>query len=147
MGGSRMHHRRTSNVHDHADAALRNPILLRVTTSLLFLAPGPPQVDPLPPQGPAPSGVSQVDPPLGTVPVEVAIASGADRGAVSWGAAYRGAEPGGAEFEGAGSGGVEPGGAEPEGVEHGGAESEGAESGVAEPRGTASCGGPAGASP
>ncbi|CAI7775352.1 unnamed protein product [Closterium sp. NIES-54] len=30
----------------------------------LFLAPGPPPVDPLPPQGPAPSGVSQVDPPL-----------------------------------------------------------------------------------
>ncbi|CAI5468585.1 unnamed protein product [Closterium sp. Yama58-4] len=29
---------------------------------LLFLAPGPPLVDPLPPQGPAPSGVSQVDP-------------------------------------------------------------------------------------
>ncbi|CAI7868453.1 unnamed protein product [Closterium sp. NIES-54] len=27
----------------------------------LFLAPGPPPVDPLPPQGPAPSGVSQVD--------------------------------------------------------------------------------------
>ncbi|CAI7884796.1 unnamed protein product, partial [Closterium sp. NIES-54] len=27
----------------------------------LFLAPGPPSVDPLPPQGPAPSGVSQVD--------------------------------------------------------------------------------------
>ncbi|CAI7759371.1 unnamed protein product, partial [Closterium sp. NIES-54] len=26
----------------------------------LFLAPGPPPVDPLPPQGPAPSGVSQV---------------------------------------------------------------------------------------
>ncbi|CAI7818847.1 unnamed protein product [Closterium sp. NIES-53] len=30
--------------------------------TLLFLAPGPPPVDPLPPQGPAPSGVSQVDP-------------------------------------------------------------------------------------
>ncbi|CAI7915709.1 unnamed protein product [Closterium sp. NIES-53] len=29
----------------------------------LFLVPGPPSVDPLPPQGPAPSGVSQVDPP------------------------------------------------------------------------------------
>ncbi|CAI7779588.1 unnamed protein product, partial [Closterium sp. NIES-53] len=29
---------------------------------LLFLAPGPPPVDPLPPHGPAPSGVSQVDP-------------------------------------------------------------------------------------
>ncbi|CAI7734315.1 unnamed protein product [Closterium sp. NIES-54] len=29
MGGSRMHHRRTSDVHDHANAALCNPILLR----------------------------------------------------------------------------------------------------------------------
>ncbi|CAI7894138.1 unnamed protein product, partial [Closterium sp. NIES-54] len=28
----------------------------------LFLVPGTPPVDPLPPQGPAPSGVSQVDP-------------------------------------------------------------------------------------
>ncbi|CAI5502879.1 unnamed protein product [Closterium sp. Naga37s-1] len=28
----------------------------------LFLTPGPPPVDPLPPEGPAPSGVSQVDP-------------------------------------------------------------------------------------
>ncbi|CAI7881357.1 unnamed protein product [Closterium sp. NIES-53] len=33
----------------------------------LFLAPGPPPVDPLLPQGPAPSDVSQVDPLLGTV--------------------------------------------------------------------------------
>ncbi|CAI7861593.1 unnamed protein product, partial [Closterium sp. NIES-54] len=29
MGGSRMHHGRTSDVHDHATAALCNPILLR----------------------------------------------------------------------------------------------------------------------
>ncbi|CAI7830675.1 unnamed protein product, partial [Closterium sp. NIES-54] len=29
MGSSRMHHRRTSDVHDHANAALSNPILLR----------------------------------------------------------------------------------------------------------------------
>ncbi|CAI7829091.1 unnamed protein product, partial [Closterium sp. NIES-53] len=43
----------------------------------LFLAPGPPPVDPLPPQGPAPSGVSQVDPLPGTAPVEVAVGSGA----------------------------------------------------------------------
>ncbi|CAI7876763.1 unnamed protein product [Closterium sp. NIES-54] len=50
----------------------------------LFLAPGPPPVDPLPPQGPAPSGVSQVD---AVEPVEVAVDSGAARGA----------EPGGAE--------------------------------------------------
>ncbi|CAI7846105.1 unnamed protein product [Closterium sp. NIES-54] len=69
----------------------------------LFLAPGAPPVDPLPPQGPDPSSVSQVD------PVEVAVDS----------------EPGGAELErvepgGAESGGAEPGGAEPEGVESGG---------------------------
>ncbi|CAI7881041.1 unnamed protein product [Closterium sp. NIES-54] len=101
----------------------------------LFLAPGPPPVDPLPPQGPAPSGVSQVDPLLGSAPVEVAIGSGAARGA-----AFGGAEPGGAESEGAGSGGAEPGGekpggAEPEGVEPGGAESEGVESRGAEPQG------------
>ncbi|CAI7769342.1 unnamed protein product [Closterium sp. NIES-53] len=58
----------------------------------LFLGPGPPRVDPLPPQGPAPSGVSQVDPLPGTVPVQVAVDSGAARGAASGGA-----EPGGAE--------------------------------------------------
>ncbi|CAI7930867.1 unnamed protein product [Closterium sp. NIES-54] len=119
---------------------------------LLFLAPGPPPVDPLPPQGPAPSGVSQVDPLPGTAPVNVAVGSGAARGAASGGAASGGAEPGGARSEGAGSGGAEPGdeepgGAEPEGVEPGGAESEGAESGGAEPRGSALSGGPAGASP
>ncbi|CAI7800522.1 unnamed protein product [Closterium sp. NIES-53] len=133
----------------------------------LFLAPGPPPVDPLPPQGPAPSGVSQVDPLPGTAPVEVAVGSGAapgaaSRGAASGGAVSRGAELGGAESEGAGSGGAEPGseepgGAEPEGVElggaeptrvePGGAESEGAESRGAEPRGISSSGGPAGALP
>ncbi|CAI7776182.1 unnamed protein product [Closterium sp. NIES-53] len=85
----------------------------------LFLVPGPPPVDPLPPQ---------------------AVDSDAARGDASGGAASEGAEPGGAEpggggpggteSEGAGSGGVEPGGAE-----LGGAESEGARSGGAEPRG------------
>ncbi|CAI7823604.1 unnamed protein product, partial [Closterium sp. NIES-54] len=49
----------------------------------LFLAPGPPPVDPLPPQGPAPSGVSQVD---AVEPVEVAGDSGADTGAEPAGA-------------------------------------------------------------
>ncbi|CAI7859302.1 unnamed protein product [Closterium sp. NIES-53] len=39
----------------------------------LFLTPGPPPVDPLLPQGPAPSGVSQVDPLPGTVPVQVLL--------------------------------------------------------------------------
>ncbi|CAI7902412.1 unnamed protein product [Closterium sp. NIES-54] len=109
---------------------------------LLFLAPGPPPVDPLPPQGPAPSGVSQVDPLPGTAPGQVAVVSGAAPGAASGGAASRGAEPGGAGSEGAGSGGAEPEGVEPEG-----AESEGAESGGAEPRGAALSGGPAGTSP
>ncbi|CAI7804866.1 unnamed protein product, partial [Closterium sp. NIES-54] len=94
---------------------------------------------PPPPQGPAPSGVSQVDPLSGTAPIQVAIVSGAapgaaSRGAASGGAESGGAEPGGAGCEGARSGGAEPGGAEPEGAEPGGAESEGAESGGAEPR-------------
>ncbi|CAI7900257.1 unnamed protein product [Closterium sp. NIES-54] len=130
--------------------------------SPLFLAPSPPLVDPLPPHGPAPSGVSQVDPLPETAPLEVAIGSRAALGAVSWGAASGGAEPGGAEFEGAGSGGAEPrgeevGGAEPAGVEPGVAESESvepggakaevAEYGGAEPRGAALSRGPAGASP
>ncbi|CAI7731561.1 unnamed protein product [Closterium sp. NIES-54] len=125
---------------------------------LLFLAPGPPQVDPLPPQGPAPSGVSHVDPLPGRAPVQVAVNTGDVRGAAS-----RGAEPGGAESEGAETGdaerggvetgGAEPGGvvtgsgepgcAEPEGVEPEGTTSEGAESGGAEPQGAASSGGTA----
>ncbi|CAI7814411.1 unnamed protein product [Closterium sp. NIES-53] len=115
----------------------------------LFLAPGPPPVDPLPPKCLGPSDVSQVDPLPGTVPFEVAVGSGAAWGAASGGAASWGAEPGGAESEGARSGGAEPGGAEPggaepvgaelggaepAGVEPGGAESEGAEFGGAEPR-------------
>ncbi|CAI7920847.1 unnamed protein product [Closterium sp. NIES-54] len=119
----------------------------------LFLAPGPPPVDPLPPLGTAPSGVSQVDPPPGVVPDEVAVDSGASRGTVSGGAELGGAEtggavPGGAETGGAEPGdaepgGAEPGGAEPEGVEPRGAESEGAESRGAEPQGAASSGGSA----
>ncbi|CAI7866653.1 unnamed protein product [Closterium sp. NIES-53] len=133
----------------------------------LFLAPGPPPVDPLPPQGPAPSGVSKVDPLPGPAPVQVVVGSGAARGAASGVASSGGAEPGGAEPEGAETGGaepggfetgggepggaepegVEPGGAEPEGVEPGGAASEGAESEGAEPQGAASSGGSTGASP
>ncbi|CAI7904890.1 unnamed protein product [Closterium sp. NIES-54] len=91
----------------------------------LFLAPGPPPVDPLPPQGPSPSGVSQVDPLPGPAPVHVV-----------------GAETGGAE-----PGGVGTGGSEPEGVEPGGAASEGSESGGVEPQGATLSGGSAGASP
>ncbi|CAI7881308.1 unnamed protein product [Closterium sp. NIES-54] len=81
----------------------------------LFLVPGPPQVDPLPPQGPAPSGVSQVD---AVEPLEVA----GDSGTGSGGAESGGAGSGGAEHGGAESGGAEPGGAEPEGAEPGSAE-------------------------
>ncbi|CAI7900792.1 unnamed protein product [Closterium sp. NIES-54] len=103
----------------------------------LFLAPGPPPLDPLPPQGPAPSGVSQVDPLPGTVPVEVVVDSSAARGATSRGATSGGPEPGCAE----------PGGTEPEGAVPRGAESEGAELGGVEPRGTESAGGPAHALP
>ncbi|CAI7785226.1 unnamed protein product, partial [Closterium sp. NIES-53] len=106
----------------------------------LFLAPGPPPVDPLPPQGPAPSGVSQVD---AVEPVEVAVDSGAATGAEPAGAGSGGAESGGAETAGAEPGGAETGGAEPGGAETGGAERGGAEpggteSGGAEPGGTGS---------
>ncbi|CAI7899342.1 unnamed protein product, partial [Closterium sp. NIES-54] len=121
----------------------------------------------LPFAGPAPSGVSHVDPLLGTAPVVVAVGLGAALGAASGGAEPRGSEPGGAEpggtgSEGAGSGGAEPEGADSEGAASGGAEpggagdvgvepgviaSEGAESGGAELKGTASAGGPAGAPP
>ncbi|CAI7829313.1 unnamed protein product, partial [Closterium sp. NIES-53] len=57
-----------------------------------LLLTSPPPVDPLPPQGPAPSGLSQVDPLPGTAPVEVAVGSGGAPGVVSGGA-----EPGGAD--------------------------------------------------
>ncbi|CAI6012242.1 unnamed protein product [Closterium sp. NIES-65] len=88
----------------------------------LFLAPGAAVADPLPPQGAAPSGVSQVDPvELVEVAVDSRLAGGAEPG---------GAEPGGVE-----PGGVEPGGVEPGGVEPGGVELEGAELGGVEPRG------------
>ncbi|CAI7913644.1 unnamed protein product [Closterium sp. NIES-54] len=123
----------------------------------LFLALGPPPVDPLLPQGPAPSSVSEVDPLTGPAPVQVAVGSCATRGvasggAESWGAesggaGSKGAETGGAEPGGVGTGGAEPGGAEPEGVKPGDAASEGAESGGAEPQGAALTGGSAGASP
>ncbi|CAI5960489.1 unnamed protein product [Closterium sp. NIES-64] len=98
----------------------------------LFLVTRPPRVDPLPPQGPAPSGVSQVD---AVEPVEVTGDSGAAEGAEPGGAETGGAEPGGAEPGGAEPGGAEPGGAEPGGAEPGGAEPGGAELGGAEPGG------------
>ncbi|CAI7849967.1 unnamed protein product [Closterium sp. NIES-54] len=93
----------------------------------LFLAQSNPPVDPLPPQSPAPSGVSQVDP---AEPVEVAVDSGAARGA---------------EPAGAGTGGAEPRGAEPERVDSRGAEPErpgGTASGVVEPARAESGGSP-----
>ncbi|CAI7834807.1 unnamed protein product [Closterium sp. NIES-53] len=62
----------------------------------LFLAPSTPLVDPLPPQGPAPLGVSQVD---SAEPVKVAVNSGAPRGAELAGTGTEGLEPGGAEPE------------------------------------------------
>ncbi|CAI6000510.1 unnamed protein product [Closterium sp. NIES-65] len=100
----------------------------------LFLAPGAVVVEPLPPQGAAPSGVSKVDP---VEPVEVAVDShptaGAEPGgAEPGGAKSKGAEPGGAESGGAEPGGAESGGAEPGGPEPGGAEPGGAEPGGAE---------------
>ncbi|CAI7768023.1 unnamed protein product [Closterium sp. NIES-53] len=90
----------------------------------LFLAPGTPLVDPLPPQGPAPSGVSQIDP---AEPVEVAAlrcVSDATKGAEP-----TGAEPEGAEPERVGCGGAEPAGVEPGGAASWGAEPARAESG------------------
>ncbi|CAI7928441.1 unnamed protein product [Closterium sp. NIES-54] len=96
----------------------------------LFLAPSAPPVDPLTPQSPAPSGVSQVDP---VEPVELAVESGAARGAERAGAGPGGAELRIAESEGAEFGGAEPERVEPERAEPGGAESGGAEPGGAEP--------------
>ncbi|CAI7779904.1 unnamed protein product [Closterium sp. NIES-53] len=90
--------------------------------SPLFLTPVPPPVDPLPPKGPAPSGVSQVD---AVEPVEVAVDS-----STSGGAEPVRAEPGGAE-----SGGAEPERAEPLGARSGGTKPGVAESGGAEPAG------------
>ncbi|CAI5471808.1 unnamed protein product [Closterium sp. Yama58-4] len=103
----------------------------------LFLAPGAAVVDPLPPQGAAPSGVSQVDP---VEPVEVAVDSRPAGGAESGGAEPGGAESGGAELGGAEPGGAESGGAEPGGAEPGGTEPGGAEPGGAEPRSSESGG-------
>ncbi|CAI7923692.1 unnamed protein product, partial [Closterium sp. NIES-54] len=105
--------------------------------------------------GPAPSGVSQVDPLPGSAPVQVAVDLGSARGAASGGeepggaesedaetggAEPGGVEPGGAERGGVATGGGEPGGGEPEGVQPGGAASEGVESGGEEPRAAASSG-------
>ncbi|CAI7854402.1 unnamed protein product, partial [Closterium sp. NIES-54] len=97
----------------------------------LFLVLSAAVVDPLPPQGAAPSGVSQVDP---VEPVEVAVDSRPAAGVEPGGVEPGGAEPGGAEPGGAESGGAEPGGAESGGTEPGGAESGGTEPWGAETR-------------
>ncbi|CAI7835499.1 unnamed protein product [Closterium sp. NIES-54] len=95
----------------------------------LFLVPDTPPVDPLPPKGLAPSGVSQVDP---AEPVKVAADSGADpAGAGTGGAETGGAESGGAESGGAETGRAELGGVAPEGTVCGGAEPSRVESGGA----------------
>ncbi|CAI7890360.1 unnamed protein product [Closterium sp. NIES-54] len=85
---------------------------------------------PLPPQGLAPSGVSQVDP---AEPVEVADDSGAARGADPAGAGTGGAETWGAESGGVETGGAESGGTETRRAEPGGVAPEGTVSGGAEP--------------
>ncbi|CAI5934302.1 unnamed protein product [Closterium sp. NIES-64] len=118
----------------------------------LFLTPGVALVDPMPPQVPAPLGVSQVDP---VDPIEVAIDCGPARGterAEPNGAGSGGTEPGGAEPGGAETGGAEPrdtetvgaepGGGETAGAEPGGAVLGGAGSGGPEPRGAAPGGAP-----
>ncbi|CAI7880161.1 unnamed protein product, partial [Closterium sp. NIES-53] len=111
----------------------------------LLIVPGPPPVDPLPPQGPAPSGVSQVD---AVEPVEVTGDSGAAGGAEPGSADSGSAEPGGAAAGGAEPGGTATGGAELGGAATGGAEPGGAATGGAEPGGAASGGAePASASP
>ncbi|CAI5460803.1 unnamed protein product [Closterium sp. Yama58-4] len=93
---------------------------------------------PLPPQGPAPSGVSQVDPPPVAEPVEVTGDSGAAAGGTAGSAEPGGAEPAGAGPGSAGTAGAgAEGGAEPACAESGGAESGGAEPAGTEPGGAA----------
>ncbi|CAI5979050.1 unnamed protein product [Closterium sp. NIES-64] len=99
----------------------------------LFLAPGAAVADPLPPQGGAPSGVSQVDP---VEPVNLPIDSRPPGGVEPGGVEPGGLEPGGVEPGGVEPGGVEPGGAEPGSVEPGGVEPGGVEPGGAELGGT-----------
>ncbi|CAI5982308.1 unnamed protein product [Closterium sp. NIES-64] len=115
----------------------------RYTTVFPLHTKGPPPVDPLPLQGLAPSGVSQVDPPPLAEPVEVKSDSGAAGGAAFEGAepareVLGSAEPGGAEPEAAESGGSEPVREVPGGVAPGGAESAGFPLGLVSRRGPVS---------
>ncbi|CAI7905586.1 unnamed protein product [Closterium sp. NIES-54] len=133
-----------------------------------FLVPGSPSVDPLPPQGPAPSGVSQVDPPSLVDPWKVSSdtscpAEGGDPAADDTAAtrhsprletppgfpprpsspplqpvAVDSGAAGGGDPEGADSGGAGPQVAESRGAGSGGADSGGAGSGGADTEGAAS---------
>ncbi|CAI7873382.1 unnamed protein product [Closterium sp. NIES-54] len=132
----------------------------------LFLVPDPPSVDPLPPQGPAPSGVSQVDPPPLVEPLEVSsdssgLAEGGDPAADDTSATRHSPRletpPGfpprpslppsqpAAMDSGAETAGAEPWGAETEGEGSGGAVTGGAGSGGAATGGAGSWGAATGA--
>ncbi|CAI7842422.1 unnamed protein product, partial [Closterium sp. NIES-54] len=99
----------------------------------LFLVPVPPPVDPLPPQGPSPSGVSQVNPPLLIEPVVISsdtsgLAEGGDPAADDTAttpmdnSAAEGGDTGGEDVGGAGPGDAEIGGAKSGGEGSGGAD-------------------------
>ncbi|CAI7911570.1 unnamed protein product, partial [Closterium sp. NIES-53] len=122
----------------------------------LFLVPVPPPVDPLPPQGPAPSGVSQVDPTPLVEPLEISSdssgpAEGADPTADDTAATRRSPrlesppgfpprpslpppQPAAVDY-GAEAAGAKPGGAETQGEGSGGAASGGAATAGAGSRG------------
>ncbi|CAI7764667.1 unnamed protein product [Closterium sp. NIES-54] len=147
-------------LHPHVSSPLSLPPL--------FLVPGPPPVDPLPPHGPAPSGVSQVDPPPLVEPLVVSSntsgpAEGGDPAADNTVAtrcsprletppgfpprlsspplqpvAVDSGAAGGGDTGGEDSGGAGPGGAETEGEGFGGAETGGEGSGGADSGGAAS---------
>ncbi|CAI7891334.1 unnamed protein product [Closterium sp. NIES-54] len=147
----RLHYDRGDSPQQNGIAERRIGLVMEVARTSMIHADAPHFLWPF--AGPAPSGVSNMDPLPGTASVEVAVGSGAASVGADSGDAERGgdesegdrsggAEPGGAETGGAEPEGVEPGGAEPKGVEPGGAESGGAER-----RGTVSSAGPAGALP
>ncbi|CAI7856391.1 unnamed protein product [Closterium sp. NIES-54] len=112
----------------------------------LFLEPVPPLVDPFPPQGSAPSGVSQVDPPPLDEPMEISSdssgpAEGGDPAADGTATTRRSpcldTPPGygGDETRGVGSGGAATGGAETGGADTGGATSPSGSRAVGDPTG------------
>ncbi|CAI7790355.1 unnamed protein product [Closterium sp. NIES-53] len=130
-----------------------------------FLVPAPPPIDPLPPQGPARSGVSRVDPPPLVEPLEISSDSSgpveggdpaADDTAATRCSPHLETPPGfpplpsspppqhAAVDSGAETAGAEPGGAETEGEGSGGAASGGAATGGAATTGAGSWGAAAG---